>query len=235
MKFYLSFLLFFTVSLIFSQEKTLVPLPAPMIAVDSLYREDQFYFGITYNSLFNKASGVSQNKFSSGFSLGFLRDMPVNKSRTVALATGFGFSYNKCSQNLYLSKTNQEIEYSVIPSGQDYDKNKLDQLYLDIPLEFRWRTSTPESHKFWRVYSGFKFSYVLWDRYTYVDKETNFHISNNEDLNKLQIGTYIAFGYNTWNFYAYYGLTPFFKSSAKIDNNVVGLNTLNLGLMFYIL
>lgn len=235
MKFSLSFFLFFTVSIIFSQEKNLVTLPAPMIAVDSLYREDQFYFGLTYNSLFNKSPEVSQNKFSSGFVLGFLRDMPVNKSRTIALAAGLGLSYNKCSQNLYLTKADESIQYSVIPTGKDYDKNKLDQLYFDVPIEFRWRTSTPESHKFWRIYSGFKLSYVIWDRYTYVDKESKFRISNNEDLNKLQLGTYLTFGYNTWNFYAYYGITPFFKSTAKVDNNAVGLNTLNLGLMFYVL
>jgi len=42
-----------------------------MVAVDSLYREDQFYIGFTYNSLFNKPAEVSQNKFSSGFSGGF--------------------------------------------------------------------------------------------------------------------------------------------------------------------
>ena len=235
MKFSFSFFLFLTFSILFSQEKDLVILPAPMIAVDSLYREDQFYFGLTYNSLFNKAPGVSQNKFSSGFVIGFLRDMPINKNRTVAVATGFGFSYNKSSQNLYLSKINQVIEYSVIPSGKDYNKNKLDQFYVDLPIEFRWRTSTPESHKFWRVYSGFKFNYLIWDRYTYIDAESNFRIANNKDLNTLQMGTYLACGYNTWNFYAYYGLTPFFKTDAKIGNNNVGLNTLNLGLMFYIL
>ena len=235
MKFSFSFFLFFTISVVFSQEKDIVILPAPMIAVDSLYREDQFYFGLTYNSLFNKAPGVSQNKFSSGVVMGFLRDMPINKNRTVAIATGFGFSYNKSSQNLYLTKTNQDVEYSVIPSGQDYNKNKLDQLYFDVPIEFRWRTSTPESHKFWRIYPGFKFSYVLWDRYTYVDSESNFRIANNKDLNAFQMGAYLACGYNTWNFYAYYGLTPFFNSDAKIGNTNVGLNTLNLGLMFYIL
>ena len=46
--------------------------------VDSLYREDQFYFTFTYDSA-NKVKGLSQNKFSPGISLGFLRDFPVNR------------------------------------------------------------------------------------------------------------------------------------------------------------
>jgi len=232
MKFFLPIFLVFSASTIFSQEKQLL---SPIIAVDSLYREDQFYLGLTYNSLFNKTSGITQNKFSSGITFGFLRDMPINKSRTVALGLGLGLSYNKCSQNLLLSETNQTISYTTIVSGVDYSKNKLDQYYLDVPLEFRWRTSTPENHRFWRIYSGFKMSYLLWDNYVHIDSDTNYKISKNDDLNKIQLGTYIAFGYNTWNFYAYYGLTPFFKSSAKINNESLGLNTLNIGLMFYIL
>lgn len=232
MKFSLNIFLFFVVFNVFSQEKK--PL-SPIIAVDSLYREDQFYLGFTYNSLIKRPSGIAQNKFSSGIAFGFLRDMPINKRRTIAIAPGLGFSYNKCFQNLYIKETNQEITYSTIPSGMDYSKNKLDQFYVDVPLEFRWRNSTPKSQEFWRIYSGVKMSYLIWDKYTHIDSESNFNITRNDDLNKFQLGTYLAIGYNTWNFYAYYGLTPFFKSSAKINNEAVGLNTLNLGLMFYIL
>ena len=35
-------------------------------AVDSLYREDQFYFSVTYNLLRNTPNGYSQYSFSSG-------------------------------------------------------------------------------------------------------------------------------------------------------------------------
>ena len=104
-----------------------------------------------------------------------------------------------------------------------------------MPIEFRWRTSTPESHKFWRIYSGIKLSYVLASKSRYIDSEYNIKVTQNDDVNKFQIGTYLVWGYNTWNFYGYYGLTPLFKSSAKINNQSVGFNTLNFGLMFYIL
>ena len=86
MRLSLSVLLLLVSASIFSQEKT--TLPPPMIAVDSLYREDQFYVGFTYNLLLDTPDGVSQNKFSSGFTGGFQRDMPINKKRTMAIATG---------------------------------------------------------------------------------------------------------------------------------------------------
>lgn len=232
MKFFLNVFFFFTALNCIAQDTRAL---SPIIAVDSLYREDQFYFAFTYNSLFNRPSGISQNKFSSGFTGGFLRDMPINKNRTLAFASGLGLSYNKYFQDLLVIRINQSNEYSVIPSDKSFSKNKLDQFYVDIPLELRWRTSTPESHKFWRIYSGFKFSYLIWNKYTHVDAELDYKINLASDFNKLQMGTYLAVGYNTWNFYAYYGLTPLFKSSAKINGESVGFNTLNLGLMFYIL
>lgn len=221
---------------LFAQETEKVKeYPSPMIAVDSLYREDQFYAGFTYNLLLNTRQGVSQNKFSAGFTGGFLRDMPINKTRTVAIATGVGVTYNKYFQNIVISKIDEIPQYNLIANGTQYQKNKFDQIFIDVPLEFRWRTSTAESHKFWRVYSGFKFSYLISGKARYVDNTYDITVSDNKDFNKVQVGAYIAGGYNTWNFYAYYGLTDLFKSSATINNQMVAMNSLNLGLMFYIL
>lgn len=210
-------------------------LPPPMINVDSLYREDQFYAGFTYNRLLNKPAGISQGKFSSGFSAGFLRDMPINKRRTWAVAVGLGASYNKYFQNLVVSKVGEDAQYNIIASGTPYEKNKFEQIMVDLPIELRWRTSTPESHKFWRIYTGVKVSYVAFGRSKYVDSQYNIKVTNNDDLNKIQVGAYLVWGYNTWNFYGYYGLTPFFQSSALLNNRSVGLNPIHLGLMFYIL
>ena len=135
---------------VFSQENTTTQ-DTVIVKVDSLYREDQFYFAITYNTLMNKPSGVSQSKFSSGLSAGFLRDMPINKKRTVAIASGIGFSYNNYNQNLAISSPAGTPIYTIIDSDIAYDKNKFSMLSVDVPLEFRWRTSTYESHKFWRI------------------------------------------------------------------------------------
>ena len=203
-------------------------------AVDSLYREDQFYIGTTYNTLVNRPSGISQNKFTPSFSLGVVRDMPINKSRNKAIAAGIGYSINNYNQNILISETNGIIEYNTTSSLISYDTNKLTLHYLDIPVEFRWRTSTPDSHKFWRIYTGFKFSYLVYDRSKYVDSQVTNKVTGNSDLNKFQYGTYLSVGYNTVNFYVYYGLNPIFKS-AVLNGNSLNVNTLNFGFMFYIL
>lgn len=233
MRLLLSCFLFLMVLPALSQEIPAVE-NAPKPKIDSLYREDQFYFGFTFNVLQNKPLGLSQSKLSTGFSAGFLRDMPINKTRKVAIASGIGFSYNSYNQNLSISKPEPTTIYAIIAANTGYDKNKFSQLFIDIPLEFRWRTSTYESHKFWRIYGGFKMSYLAYNKSTFDNGASKTVISNNKDFNKILYGVYVAAGYNTWNVYAYYGLNPLFKS-AKINNDALKVKSLNIGLIFYIL
>ncbi|EIA09704.1 porin family protein [Flavobacterium frigoris] len=205
-----------------------------LIKIDSLYREDQFFFSFTYNTLQQKPTDLAQNKFSTGFSGGFLRDMPVNKDRTIAFATGLGLSYNSYNQNLFISELGQTPVYSIIDAETAYSKNKFSQLLVDVPIEFRWRTSTYESHKFWRIYGGLKISYLLYNKSTFSDASSKIVVLNNKDFNKVLYGLYISAGYNTINVYAHYGLNSLFKS-ANIEGKSIDMKALNIGVMFYIL
>lgn len=201
-------------------------------AVDSLYREDQFYFSLSFSNLQNTPAGFNQNKISPGISLGFLRDFPINKKRTWAIAAGVGYSYSGLNHNLGIIEFEGENQYDIITS--EFDKNKLLLHYVDVPIEIRWRTSTPDTHKFWRIYTGFKLSYLFYDQYKFNAGDIKIRQTGIPELNKLQYGTYLAVGWNTWNAYFYYGLNPIFKS-AYTDTEKVKINAFNIGLMFYIL
>ena len=229
MRLFISLLLLFPCLVLFSQEKKQV---SPFAAVDSLYREDQFYFAVTYNSLQEIPAGFSQTGFSTGVNLGFLRDMPINKSRTFAIAAGLGISYNKYRQNLVVTQNNGVTAYQIVEQN-NFSTNKLEQVFAELPIEIRWRNSIPESHRFWRIYTGFKISYLIYDKTKFVGNETTI-ITSNSDFNKIQYGPMISFGFNTWNLHGYYGLNPLFKSAA-IEEKRVNMRTLNLGLIFYIL
>lgn len=218
---------------VFSQEEKTPATEAPKVKIDSLYREDQFYFAVTYNALNNAPEGLSQKKFSAGINFGFLRDMPINKNRNVAIATGLGFSYKNYFQNIAITGTKDAPIYNVI-NYSNVNSNKFTQYLVEVPLEFRWRTSTFESYKFWRIYGGIKFSYVLFDQSVYKDSEQKVTIKNNSDFEKFQYGVYMSAGFNTWNIYAYYGLKPLFKS-AKTGAENIDMRTMNIGLIFYIL
>ena len=148
------------------------------ISNDNKYREDQFYFAITYNFLDKKPNGVSQQGFSSGFHGGFLRDMPINKPRTLAIALGLGFSINSYNQNLRISEAaDNNIVFFVVNDETDFTKNKYFTYLVEVPFEFRWRNSSPSSYKFWRIYSGFKLGYVFANQTKYVGAVSYTHLT----------------------------------------------------------
>ena len=231
MRIKLFFLVFFITLSSFAQD-----VAKDFDAIDSLYREDQFYLNITYNTLQKRPDGLKQNKLSTGLALGFLRDMPLNKKRTVALAAGIGYSLSIYNHNMGIIDVTNETTYSILdPDNITFSKNKMSLHTVDLPIEFRWRNSTPDSHKFWRVHLGVKLSYLFYDQYKLESSQGNVGQTNLKDLNDFHYGIYLTTGWNTWNLYAYYGLNPLFKSSAKIEGQSIDMNTANFGLMFYIL
>ncbi|WP_317174431.1 MULTISPECIES: porin family protein [unclassified Flavobacterium] len=219
---------------VFAQEET-KPKIEPIVKIDSLYREDQFYFTVTYNLLAQIPKGLKQDKFSAGLSAGFLRDMPINKKRTVAVATGLGLSYQNFFQNITISKDQAGAIIYGVNDYNEFVSNKYRQYLVDVPIEFRWRNSTFDSYKFWRIYGGVKLSYVISSKSLLNDGETTYKIVNNPDINKFQYGAYISAGYNTWNVYMYYGLNPLFKDVKTVSGEKLDVTTMNIGLIFYIL
>lgn len=205
------------------------------ISLTNKYLEDQFYIGLTYNILLNRPSGVSQNNFSYGIQLGYIKDLPLNETRNIGLGIGLGYAANSYFMNLRAVKSGGEVLYGVIGSDVSYKRNKVSTHLVEMPIEFRWRTSTSDSYKFWRVYTGIKLSYAFSATSKFVASD-KIKFSN-KDINKLQYGLYFSFGYNTWNFYGYYQLNKFFKNGTVIEETGEHIKTgsLNFGLMFYIL
>ncbi|TGV02371.1 porin family protein [Flavivirga rizhaonensis] len=204
--------------------------------VDSLYREDQFYAGVTYNLLGNMPKDVEQSGFSLGFHLGFIKDMPINKNRNVAIGVGLGYSSNSFNQNLLVDKDNMgKATYSVLKDNNTFIKNKFSNHLIELPIEFRWRTSTATEYDFWRIYTGFKLGYVFTHTTKYRGDLGRIRYTNIEDFNNFQYGLTLSAGYNTWNIFLYYALNPIFSSDANLDGNKIDMNTIKIGLMFYIL
>ena len=203
------------------------------IEQDSLYREDQFYVSVTYNALIDLPNNVSQNSFSTGVHLGAIRDFPLNKRRNIALALGLGYSFNSFNQNIRISGYNP-YNYTILES-YNYSKNNFTQHFIEVPFEFRWRTSNAQSYKFWRVYAGLKLGYLIASESVFNDRSGSDTQKNLTDLNKLQYGLTMSIGYNTWNGYIYYGLNPVFNDVSTTDLQSINMSALKIGLIFYLL
>lgn len=204
--------------------------------IDSLYREDQFYIGLTFHLLKDLPETVSQSGFSGGLHFGFIRDFPLNKRRNIGLGAGLGWSVNSFGQELFIGEdaNNNTVFRDLNSEGIVYDSNRFTTQLIEVPIEFRWRTSTPDSHKFWRVYTGLRLGYVYYFQSTFKQGGNQVFQTDVPELDRFRIGTTLSFGYNTFNLHLYYSLNPFFKD-AKLGNSDIEITTFKVGLMFYIL
>lgn len=203
--------------------------------VDDKYREDQIYFGVFYNSLINSPTDFNQNKFSSSINLGFIRDIPLNKSRNFGLGLGLGYSNSSFHNNLKFSNANNQLDSKIVSNLDSFTKNKWVLNELELPFEIRWRTSTPENYKFWRIYFGLKTSYIISSKVKYESPSNNQTIRD-LPFNNFQSGFTLNAGNNTWNLGVYLGLQPLFDEEfAKNHINIKNIKQFKVGLIFYIL
>lgn len=206
--------------------------------VDSLYREDQFFFGFYYNPLINVPEGVSLAAFSGGLELGFIRDIPVNERRNIAVGLGAGWAFDNFGNSLFIGQdevTGETIFRTLDDKVENYKRNRFSMQQITVPLELRWRSSDPLENSFWRVYLGFKLGYVYYYRSNFEQEGNTVRQTNIEEFQPWRMGATLSFGYSTFNFHVYYGLNPLFDSGASVNGQSIDMRVLKFGLMFYIL
>ncbi|NND88596.1 MAG: outer membrane beta-barrel protein, partial [Flavobacteriaceae bacterium] len=162
--------------------------------VDSLYREDQFYLGVTYNLALQTPSGMDLRGLSAGIHFGFLRDMPINEDRTLAIAVGAGLSFDFYGNNLFIGeKESGESIFTILDEDEvNYDRNRFTTAQIQLPIEFRWRNSTPTRYNFWRIYGGVRGGYVYWYRASFRQPGNDVSQTDIPEYERLRLGATLS-------------------------------------------
>ncbi|MEZ4968651.1 MAG: porin family protein [Flavobacteriaceae bacterium] len=203
--------------------------------LDRKYLEDQFYLGLTYNFTTKLPADVSQRNLSYGLQGGIIKDIPLSYQRNMGIAIGLGYGINSYYTNLLASQQGTEVAYTVLDSDTDFRRNKIATHVLEFPFQFRWRNSTPESYKFWRIYTGIKVGYVFDGRSKFVSS-TERIVFVNKDIRQFQYGLTLNVGYDTFNIHIYYALSSLFNDGVMLPSGeLVEITPLKMGLIFYIL
>tara|TARA_B100001057_G_scaffold489001_1_gene574431 strand:+ start:4563 stop:5258 length:696 start_codon:yes stop_codon:yes gene_type:complete len=220
-KFYLLFFLLFITQLSFTQ----------LDVIKESYREDQFYFGSSYFIQTEPIEDFKQNGFSGNFQFGFIRDLPLNSNSTKAIGIGLGYERNFFTSNIQPIESNGNIDYRIVISRFLESKNKISFSSFVIPIEFRWRRSSIDDYKFWRIYSGFKIkkNFPIYSNPSYGSEITINEIEN------WTTSIYLNSGYNTWNISLEYDLNPILKNKKTSNGENLNIRFFRLGLVFYIL
>ncbi|TDQ21901.1 porin family protein [Tenacibaculum caenipelagi] len=200
------------------------------LQIGDKYWEDQLYIDITYNLLNDQPDGVEKTGFSYGFSAGYIKDIPFNRKGKTALGVGLGYSFDSFNHNLKVLEGNVS-EYEIDP---EITSNKIKLHNIEMPIQFRWRSSNVNTYSFWRFYAGIKIVYNMNNNFQYNLPTESVKLSNVAKYNTWQTGLALSVGYGTFNFHVYYGLTPMFKN-VKLNNNPIKSKIVRLGLSFYLL
>jgi hypothetical protein len=215
---------FLSVNILFSQDESSND--------SSFYREDQIYLGISFILLESNQKGLNSRGLSSHFQWGVIRDIPISENGRFAFGFGLGMNYERYNTNLFRKEDPSGMGiYSVL------NDNSESPLFFSVhsietPLTFRWRSSSLKDYAFWRVYGGVS---LQWN-YSIIGKQATISLPISNDLERIGTTAHLSFGYNTWNFYIAYRLSPFFKSESLAFSSLpIEFNPLKIGLIFYFL
>ena len=220
--FFFTFLLFFVYKISAQKDS---------LQLGDRYAEDQIYASISYAQFFNQPNTISKSDFSYAVSIGFVKDIVLNKNGNVSLAFGVGYGFDFFNHELKIEELNDITSFSTAAS---LDSNVFKSHNLEFPLELRWRTSNARKYDFWRIYGGVKFLYNLSNKFQFVENSTEFVFKNVNSYNSFQYGLSLSAGYDAFNVNFYYSLFPLFNK-ATINGEEINTSILKFGLIFYIL
>ena len=149
--------------------------------------------------------------------MGFIRDFPLHGSGRIAIGVGMGYERNSLRNNIRWNLEQAQAAFSYVQNSQSFSFQS-----LSIPVELRWRSSSPTQYAFWRVYGGIK-----WNRNWTLKTEQR------QLLSEWISSAYLSLGYNTWNLQLAYTLKPLFADTSLVDDDA-NIRLLSLGLVFYL-
>lgn len=192
------------------------------------YWEDQLYLSISYDILRDQPKDAAVTGFSYGISTGYIKDIPFTKKGNFALGVGVGYGYNSFNHDI------QVVDRETIQLSENITANRLRIHSIELPLQFRWRTSDAITYSFWRIYSGMKFSYNIQNKFTYQSNNQSYEFKNLDFFRDFQTGLEFSAGYGAFNFYFYYGLDSIYEN-ISIDQEKVNSKISRFGIIFYLL
>ncbi|UAM98276.1 PorT family protein [Polaribacter litorisediminis] len=195
------------------------------------YAEDQIYGSISYAQFSNQPKEISKSGFSYALSMGFIKDIILNKKGTISIALGIGYGFDFFNHKLRVEEINN---VTVFNPAINLTSNVFKAHNLEFPIELRFRTSNAKKYEFWRFYGGLKFLYNLSNKFQFEENSMNFEYKNVSAYQKLQYGLSLSAGYDEVNLNLFYNLTPMF-TNAKINGETIDTSILKFGLIFYLL
>lgn len=173
----------------------------------------RFSFGLDlYTDLWlSKPEGIDTRDINQGVGAFGMYDYPFGESNfSIAAGVGVGF-HNMFTKGMIEDIKADTITYIPFADTIDYKKYKLGLSYIDIPLEFRFKTE-----KKLRFSVGVKVGFLIDAKTKYKgEREDGEQVvlkqKQVDNIFNYRFGPMVRFGYDWFNVYAYYQVTKVFE------------------------
>jgi len=194
-------------------------------------RFDRIAIDIKLDQWLTPPKGIATRAYSIGVSAFLYKDMPLTKKSNIAFAFGIGLSSDNIHHNgVFTASTSSGHSYTSLTPYNNFkwNINKLTLNYIEVPLEFRFRTmnkSIEERRKYnFRFYPGFKIGYLMGSHTKLVTDNVKIKVYRVPNTLPYRYGPTLRIGFNKISFVAFYSLTSIFE-----DKKGVELNTFSIG------
>lgn len=108
-------------------------------------------------------------------------------------------------------------EIASIDSSSSINKSKFGLLYLDIPLEIRWRSNKYDPRRGFNVAIGVKGGILLQSKTKVKYSDITYKEKRDFNIQTFRYGAFGKFGFGSFNLYYYYSLSQMFESGKGPD------------------
>ena len=196
-------------------------------------RGEWLHFSYAHLTLLNAPEELEQKWNSQGWQLMFMRENLFGRRSHWGIGYGLGFSTNYWHTNLaMISDPNTgQFSYSYIPSDSSYSRNRFSATYIDLPVEFRFRSNSNNKGQYFRFYFGGLVGYRINSFSNFKSGSYDVKYYRVDAMSNWHYGVFVRTGFWLFNFYAYYGLNPVLN---KLNQNTApqgldNMHSLSLG------
>lgn len=183
---------------------------------------------LNWDHLIGLKAPVEQKWFGRGISVSLMFDQPIEKNGQFSIAGGAAFTSHNYYTNALVEKIDSlNVAAFQVKNEATKDRGKISINYVDVPVEFRFRTLPDKHGHRWKLAVGARAGYRINVHEKIIDgqgmKTKLYHYPHTA---LFRYGPTIRFGYGAIMLTGYYSLSTFFQSGKGLND----MNALSIGL-----
>lgn len=177
--------------------------------------------GLFTDIMMKMPSGIKARTINQGVNVFGTYNVPFGKSN-FSFAIGLGLTAHNIYGNFFVNSASDSTSLIRIPDSVKYKRSKINLVYLEIPLEFRFKSNSKVS-----VGLGFKGGFLIGSSTKYVGdggfETTNYTLNATgkqrvkfwgiKNLEQFTYGPTLRIGYKWFNVTGYYMLSSLFTKN----------------------